>query len=149
MKAEDIPYKYAHCYATETQCVQAGHCLHRHAARQNEKQPKPYSVVLCITPTYVAQVAAGESCKHYRPDTLFRYARGMKRLFDVVPRSLYPQVRKRVMQVFSCERIFYYAQKGEYLISPKEQERINSIFTQAGLPTPLFDEYVTQPDWKA
>ena len=53
------------------------------------------------------------------------------------------------MQVFSCERIFYYAQKGEYLTSPEEQKRINAIFSKAGLPAPSFDEYVTQPNWRA
>ena len=148
MKAEDIPYDYTYCYATDEQCTQTGHCLRRHAAKMNEEQPEPYSAVSCVTPTYVAKVTTGKPCKHYRSDTPLRYARGMNHLFDDVPRSLDPQVRQRVMQVFSCERIFYYAQTGEYLTSPEEQKRINAIFSKAGLPDPSFDEYVTQPNWR-
>ena len=55
MKAEDIPYDYTYCYATDEQCTQTGHCLRRHAAKMNEEQPEPYSAVSCVTPTYVGK----------------------------------------------------------------------------------------------
>lgn len=149
MQIEDIPYDYALCYATDEQCGRASHCLRRQAARLNEEQEKPRSVAYCVTPTYVTRVSTGTPCEHFRPDTPLRYARGMSHLFDAVPRSIYSQVRKRVMQVFSCERIFYYAQKGEYLTSPDEQKRILSIFAQTGLPEPSFDAYEMRPNWEA
>ena len=96
MKTEDIPYDYTYCYATDEQCTQTGHCLRRHAAKMNEEQPEPYSVVSCVTPTYVAKVATGKPCKHYRSDTPLRYARGMNHLFDDVPQIGRASCRERV-----------------------------------------------------
>ena len=112
-----------------------------------EDLAQPREILSCITPTYVNRVATGQSCVHFRSDALLRYARGMKTLFDDVPKGKYASVRSRVMNCFSCERIFYYAQKGEQLISPKEQERIANVFKNVGLPVPLFDQYELYPDW--
>ncbi len=147
MKINDIPYNYAHCYATSEQCSQSHHCLRGHAARMNEELAMPTESLLCITPRYVAQVAEGRTCTHFRSDVLLRYARGMKKLFDLVPKVKYAAVRAQVMNCFSCERVFYYAQKGDQIISPKEQLRIASVFKRAGLPEPSFDQYELYPDW--
>ena len=148
MKIDDVPYGYAHCYASDEQCAQRKTCLRSHAARMNEEDlAKPREILSCITPTYINRVATGETCTYYRSDTLLRYARGMKTLFDAVPKGQYTAVRSRVIGCFSCERIFYYAQKGEQLISPKEPARIASVFKNAGLPIPQFDQYELYPDW--
>lgn len=147
MQINDIPYNYAHCYATPRQCAQSNRCLRSHAARMNEELVKPKEAVLCITSGYVERVAAGEACAHFRSDALLRHARGMKTLFDVVPKVKYATVRRQVMSCFSSERLFYYAQKGNQLISPKEQLRIVSVFKRAGLAEPSFDEYELYPDW--
>lgn len=150
MNIEDIPYGYAYCYATPNQCPDSPHCLRHHAACMNEEVlPDPPEAVCCITPTYVERVAKGEPCRHFRSDEPLRYARGMSKVFDAVPRKQYPSVRNRVINCFSCERIFYYAQKGEQLISPAQQERIAAIFEQMGLATPPFDRYELRPNWDA
>ena len=148
MKIDDIPYNYAHCYATLEQCPKSSQCLRSHAARMNEEDvAKPQEVLYCITPAYVGRVAAGQACGHFRSDIPLRFARGMKNLFDDVPKGKYATIRTQVMRCFSCQRIFYYAQKGDQLISPKEQERILAVFKNAGLPVPLFDKYELCPDW--
>ena len=148
MKIDDIPFQYAYCYATAKQCEQSNRCLRSHAARMNEEDlAMPREVLSCITPAYVNRVAAGETCIHFRSDTPLRYARGMKILFDIVPKGQYNTVRSKVINCFSCERVFYYAQKGEQLISPNEQEQIIAIFKNSGLSAPLFDKYELCPDW--
>lgn len=149
MKIDDIPYNYAYCYATEQQCAQSTQCLRHHAARMNEEDTaNPREVVPCVTPAYINRVAAGETCMHFRSDKPLRFAKGMEALFDVVPKGKYSIVRQRVMNSFSSERVFYYAQKGDHLISPKEQEQIATIFKNAGLSAPVFDHYEMFPDWK-
>lgn len=148
MKVDDVPCSFAHCYATEEQCGKRQQCLRHHAARMNEEDlAKPKEILMCITQDYVDRVAKGEDCKHFRSDTPLRYARGMKALFDAVPKKQYATIRMRVMNCFSCERTFYYVQKGEQLISPAEQVRINAVFKTAGLTVPQFDRYELHPEW--
>lgn len=148
MKVDDVPFSFAHCYAKEEQCGKRQQCLRHHAARMNDEYlAKPKEMLMCITPDYVSRVAKGEDCKHYRSDKLLRYARGMKVLFDSVPKSQYATIRTRVINCFSCERTFYYAQKGEQLISPAEQSSIASVFIKEGLPIPQFDKYELHPEW--
>ena len=148
MKIDDIPFGYAYCYATAEQCAQSNKCLRSHAARMNEEDlATPQIILSCITPAYISRIAGGEACTQFRSDTPLRFARGMKALFDAVPKGQYATIRTRVMNCFSCERVFYYAQKGNQLISPKEQMRIASVFEKAGLPVPMFDKYELSHDW--
>lgn len=149
MDYEDIPYGYAHCYATVEQCPKCDKCLRHHAAEMNEAQTSPYERVNCVTTTYINKVATGQSCAHYRSTEPLRYARGMESIFDNVPKKLYQQLRNRVVGCFSCERIFYYAQNGKQLISPAQQRRIAHIFETMGLPAPVYTRYVMRPNWEA
>jgi len=93
-------------------------------------------------------VAKGEACREFRSDTPMRYARGMRRLFDHIPKAQYHSVRYDVINVFSSERAFYYAQKGDQLISPDQQAEITTIFNEYELPAPKFDSYEQRPDWE-
>ncbi len=147
MRIENIPFDYAYCYATAQQCTLSAQCLRHHAAQLNEEQTKPRERLITISPTYIERVAQGEKCGHFRSDVPLRYALGMKHLFDVVPKVHYSHVRKRVMGVFSSERLFFYAQKGEHLISPEQQSKIAHIFQQVGLEAPVFESYELHPDW--
>lgn len=149
MKVDDVPCSFAHCYATEEQCGKRQRCLRHHAARMNEEDlAKPKEILMCITQDYVNRVAKGEDCIHFRSDTPLRYARGMKVLFDDVPKSQYAAIRQRVISCFSCRRIFFYAKKGEQLISPAEQAHIEYVFKSAGMPAPRFDRYELFPEWR-
>lgn len=147
MNYEDIPYGYAHCYATAEQCPQCNHCLRHHAAVMNEALATPNERVNCVTTAYIHKVASGHSCAHFRSDEPLRYARGMKGIFDMVPKKLYPQVRNQVINCFSSERVFYYAQNGQQLISPSQQQRIAHVFEAIGLAAPTYTQYVMRPNW--
>ena len=117
MKVDDIPYGYTYCYATAEQCAQSNQCLRSHAARMNEEDlAKPQIILSCITSAYINRIALGETCTQFRSDAPLRFARGMKILFDVVPKGQYATLRTQVMNCFSCERVFYYAQKGDQQI---------------------------------
>ena len=117
--------------------------------RSEEDLSKPREIVSCVTPIYLASVASGKACRHFRSDAPLRYARGMKKLFDAVPKGQYGTIRTKVMNCFSSERVFYYAQRGDQLISPKEQARISAVFKSAGFTVPMFDTYELSPDWTA
>ena len=148
MQIEEIPFGYASCYATDKECAKAVHCLRRQVARLYQLQPEPPTTNYCVTPAYVAQLAKGEACREFRSDAPMRYARGMRRLFDHIPKAQYHSVRYDVMNVFSSERAFYYAQKGDQLISPEQQAEITTIFNEYELPAPQFDSYEQRPDWE-
>lgn len=66
----------------------------------------------------------------------------------ISPKPQYHSVRYDVMNVFSSERAFYYAQKGDQLISPEQQAEITTIFNEYELPAPQFDSYEQRPDWE-
>lgn len=111
MKIEEIPFGYASCYATDKECAKATHCLRRQVARLYQLQPEPPTTNYCVTPAYVAQVAKGEACREFRSDAPMRYARGMRRLFDHIPKAAVPQ------RALRCnERV---QQRARFLLRPK------------------------------
>ena len=147
MNYEEIPYEYAHCYATAAKRDRCESCLHHQVAMMNESLATPHEEAMCITAAYIDKVASGTPCTHYRSNVPLRYACGMEGLFDLVPKSLYPDLRHRVMDCFSSERAFYYAQNGKQLISPDTQQSIIREFEQAGLPAPVFTHLELRVNW--
>ena len=114
---------------------------HRQRMRESSTLPSPPS---CPTISVATRTADNELLRN----APMRYARGMRRLFDHIPKAQYHSVRYDVMNVFSSERAFYYAQKGDQLISPEQQAEITTIFNEYELPAPQFDSYEQRPDWE-
>lgn len=144
---KEVPYNYSVCYASEADCPLRNHCLRSLAAQAFEALPEPPETQRCVTPTYVRRAKASGKCANFRSDKKLRYARGMRRLFDLVPKGRYTDIRWSVIRAFSSERVFYYAQAGDTFIPPETQAEILDIFAQAGLPEPQFDTYVERYDW--
>lgn len=144
---QEVPYNYAVCYASPTECKLRQHCLRSLAAQAMEQLPEPPVATRAITRPYVLRSEGGQKCAQFRTDAKRRYACGMVRLFDPVPKGVYPEVRRSVIRAFSSERAFYYARGGDTFISPEQQQHIADIFAKASLPSPEFDAYVDRYDW--
>lgn len=147
MSEKEIPFGYASCYATDAQCSKAANCLRRRVAELKKMQNEMPNTDFCISPAYVERVEKGQTCSEYRSIDLQKYARGMSRLFDNVTKRLYPDVRERVIEVFSSRRSFYYALRSDVPISPEEQVKIAAVFDEYGYSAPQFDSFEMLHNW--
>jgi hypothetical protein len=68
--------------------------------------------------------------------------------YCVTPAYVAQVAKGEACREFRSERAFYYAQKGDQLISPEQQAEITTIFNEYELPAPQFDSYEQRPDWK-
>ena len=94
---EDIPFKYAHCFATDGQCPQRSGCLHALITELPMKTSQYASnIITAIDPRYVASLHGKGGCTFYRSSDLKRYACGMSRMFDAVPSRIVSEVRRCV-----------------------------------------------------
>jgi len=146
---QDVPDGYEYCFAGNGKCPKASSCLRAIAAQllSGSEAPQPQSV-RAVNPFYVGSLSGSSTCARYRSNEPRHYARGMMHLFDEVPAKLLPDVRRRVMGCFSCERYYYHCRKGERLISPEEQQRVARVFKEAGIGNqPKFDGYEYALAW--
>ena len=77
---EDIPFEYAHCFATDGQCPQRSGCLHALITELPMKTSQYASnIITAIDPRYIASLHGKGGCTFYRSSDLKRYACGMSR----------------------------------------------------------------------
>lgn len=147
---QDIPKRYAYCFAGIGVCPKANTCLRAIAAQTIIDSPEqPVKVIESINPVYVQRLTPADSCPYYRNNQPVRYAKGMTQLFEDLPLRQARSVRLQVMRCFSCTSFFYESRKGLRLISPKEQEDIRKVFRSAGVNSePKFDEYQYSLAWE-
>ena len=92
---EDIPFEYAHCFATDGQCPQRSGCLHALITELPMKTSQYASnIITAIDPRYIASLHGKGGCTFYRSSDLKRYACGMSRMFDAVPSRIVSEVRR-------------------------------------------------------
>lgn len=146
---QDIPKKYALCFAGKNTCPKAQTCLRAIAAQLlGESEGRPSPVIDTVNPIYIGRLASPEDCACYRSSEPARFAKGMTRLFDEIPLKQAHLIRMKVMRCFSCESVFYQSRKGTRLISPEEQEAILHVFRSAKLDiTPQYDEFRYEVAW--
>lgn len=146
---EDIPFKYAHCFATDRQCPQRSGCLHALITELPMKTSQYASnIITAIDPRYVASLHGKGGCTFYRSSDLKRYACGMSRMFDAVPSRIVSEVRRCVRNCFTCRSYYFASRKGKRLISPAEQAEIASVF-RALCPElrPIYDSFEERYEW--
>ena len=146
---EDIPYSYAHCFATDEQCPQRPECLRALIAGLPIKASRNEGLVTStVDPRYIASLHGKGGCALYRSSVPRRYARGMSQMFDEVPSKVANEVRKKVQRCFTCRSYYFTSRKGERLISPHEQQLIAAVFHQL-CPNlqPVYDSIEEAYEW--
>ena len=133
---------------------------HRQRMRESSTLPSPPS---CPTISVATRTADNELLRNARLRSTSSERRSVPRVSQwrphairprhaptvrPYPQSAVPQRALRCNDVFSSERAFYYAQKGDQLISPEQQAEITTIFNEYELPAPQFDSYEQRPDWE-
>ncbi|KXB85286.1 hypothetical protein HMPREF3034_00275 [Prevotella sp. DNF00663] len=140
------PADYVVCMLTEGKCALSASCLRSKMFAANVDEKQTYMHML--NPYALADGLSGTPCTYYRSAQKQQLARGMLHIFDNVPRKIYPEVRRAVMDCFSSYRQFYYCRKGEKLISPSAQNAVMEVFKRYRLDTEhLFDAYEEGFDW--
>lgn len=137
---EQVPYGFIHCL--NPQCPQAATCL-RHIAYELAPKDKPYFNI--INPK--SQIGTVLSCPHYLSDEPIRYAKGFRKLIDLLTIGKEANFRNTVISSFGRKN-YYLTRNGDRLLSPAEQQVILNAAHKAGLSTDdLFDEYEYHYSW--
>ena len=131
---EDVPERWAVC--PNDKCPRAHECLRHHAytlAPSTEKQR------LSIMP----QAWQGGDCTEFAEDRPQQLAWGMKELFNGIPEWKATAIRHEMFGLFGAERTYYRYRRGEYVITPKQQQDLTELFARHGITAPLHYDYVT------
>lgn len=136
-----VPYSFGVCASSD--CPQASTCL-RHIAL--EHAPVKYPFLPTLTPQKLAAMQG--KCEYYCPNITVRYAKGFTRTAESLTVRVADTFRWRLIGHFGRKN-YYLARKGEYLLSPAEQQFIICQAKDLGLQLDdYFDEYVDGYRWR-
>lgn len=134
-----IPAQFAVCLHGD--CPMATTCLHQVAY---EEMVMKNEYLYFINPT---RCVKDQTCKHYRSSQPEIFARG----FTNFQKKMYPgqyETFKHLLIGYFSRNCFYERRRGDYAISPKEQQIILKALFQAGVTEELkFDSYEERINW--
>lgn len=135
-----MPVGYAVCVHAD--CEQAEHCLRRKAYETMSQTAERMTVV---NPERCTKSA---NCPYFRDSTPVQYARGFKGMRAKMTSNQYNVFRRTLTAAFS-QNPYYERMRGDYGLSPREQNVVQSALHKAGIKEELnFDAYETQYDWE-
>lgn len=134
-----VPVNYAHCL--ETDCPLGARCLCRLAA---DCLPDDLEQFYAVNPR---RVRHNEQCPYFRPAVTVRMARAFTRAIGSVPMANIPKVEQAMTALYN--RSYYFRmRRGEYLLTPQQQEQIARTLAKYGAAQPVeFDAYEDAIDW--
>ena len=141
LRHTDVPPSFAVCFIDA--CPRHADCLHYVAGQavcpQRDHGPAVFPCAL----------KADNSCRFFYQIRIIRAAWGFKSLFRNVRHEDYNMLRNNVMALFGCDRNFYRYNKGDYKLTPEQQERVLAVFRRLGYDTTdfHFDHYEEQVDF--
>ena len=135
----EVPQNYLHCL--NASCRYSADCLRFKIGTLVNNKVASFAIV---NPAYIAEQ---EECLYFQPDSLIRYAFGITHLYDNLPHTLYPKIKKQIYNHFGHS--YYYRIRKKILpIKPEDQDFIRKLFIKAGIDAePVFDEYREQYDF--
>ena len=129
---KDAPRDWAICFQND--CPLSDHCL-RHA------------VALLAPPTLTHHTTVlpaareGDHCRLFATAEPVRLARGMKGIMTGIPSGTATDLRQGLYAIFGSCPHFYRYRKGDYPITPEQQERVAALFHKHGITTePHYDK---------
>ncbi|MBR1682418.1 MAG: hypothetical protein IJ700_03565 [Bacteroidaceae bacterium] len=129
---KDAPHDWAICFQDD--CPRRERCL-RHA------------VALLAPPalthhaTVLPAAREGDPCSLFATAEPVRLARGMKGIMQGVPKGQTTDIRQGLYGIFSSCPHFYRYRRGDYDITPEQQERVAALFRKHGITTePHYDK---------
>ena len=132
LRYEDVPDQWAVC--PNDQCPRAQECL-RH--RAYTLMPASEKQRLSVMP----QAWQSGECTEFAEDRPQQLAWGMKRLFNGIPEWKATAIRHELYDLFGAERTYYRFRRGEYVITPKQQQDIADLFARHGITEPRQYDY--------
>ena len=135
----DVPGNFALCL--NNGCPLAGRCLH-HIVRT--MVPSKELILHVFNPE---AVKGGENCLYFRELKLDRYAKGFTQMQEEMKPGQYTLFSGSLMAYWG-RNPYYVRRRGEYLLSPTEQEHVRKVLRQVGVADDLeFDGYVYRINW--
>ncbi|MCD8269753.1 MAG: DUF6078 family protein [Parabacteroides sp.] len=136
----NVPQGYPLCLNRE--CPHASTCLKQLAEQAMPDDKKYWNI---ISPRY--QAAQQGECSDYRPDKKIYYAQGFMNILGELTVNQYNSVVLGLIRMFG-KRSYYRVRKGERLLSPAEQKKVQNLFKRNGVEQPWeFDAYIEDYEW--
>lgn len=128
-----VPFDWLLCYVSD--CSRKEECMRYKACQW---MPSGVTHHPCVLPS----AAAKKQCPHFRPVKKVRVATGFRNIFvDVKARDI-AQMRSELAAYLGSRATFYRYRKGDYLLSPSQQEWIRHLFRRYGYGEGItFDGY--------
>jgi hypothetical protein len=120
-----IPSGFLMCLNGE--CAKAGSCLRRLAEESTPPTVERYCIV---NPKYLAALQG--DCPYYRAAEKQHYAKGFINMLGNLPHNKIEAVVHKLISQFGRNR-YYRLRKGEYLLSPENQQKVLDIIENSGV----------------
>lgn len=131
---KNVPDRWAICY--NDNCLLAGKCLRRYAAKQAPEQ---------LESTYVVTSNAtntGSSCRWFVTNEPIQTAYGFKHLYDNVRHKDYPYLKAAITAMLGGRSNYYRYNSGERSLSPSQQQAIAQLMASMGYTdAPQFEHF--------
>lgn len=137
--SKEVPENYALCLREDCPC--ASTCLRRLACKPMMER---FTYLRVLNPD---RCVPGSSCPYYRDSTPVVYARGFKGMQSRMLPAQYQKFRELLSGQSNLNK-FYLWRRGEFALSPEEQNQVLWALRQAGVTDELpFDRYEESICW--
>lgn len=137
--SKEVPENYALCLREDCPC--ASTCLRRLACKPMMER---FTYLRVLNPD---RCVPGSSCPYYRDSTPVVYARGFKGMQSRMLPAQYQKFRELLSGQSNLNK-FYLWRRGEFALSPEEQNQVLWALRQAGVTDELpFDHYEESICW--
>ena len=126
LRAEDVPSSWLICYNNE--CPMRDECLRYYVA------PIVGSNLDHGPAVYPSALVDGK-CRFYVDKQPIRLAWGFRPLFTKVRHEDYATLRWKVMALFSSDSKFFRYNRGDFKLTPEQQQEVLDIFRRKGYDT--------------
>ena len=120
---QDMPSSWEQCFNNE--CDKCNECLHYATAQQlPNDQTRGYAI-------YPSAYRNGK-CKYFKKVETVRMAYGFNHFLNEVKKKDVKVLREHLFRYFGGRTPYYRYNRGEYLLSPKQQQYILGLFAKYG-----------------
>lgn len=130
IRPEDVPSSFLLCFHPD--CPRRADCL-RHVAGEPAGRVRDHGA--CVFPS---ALNSDGQCRFFRPVRTIRSAWGFRPLFDRVRHEDYALLRTQVMLLSGSRSRFFRYNRGDYRLTPEQQEQVLDIFRRQGYDTAEF-----------
>lgn len=133
-----VPYQWAYCF--NEQCPRHDDCAAYLSSKFLKESPDYGNAIY-------PNACRDGACRHFKRARVVRTAWGFSHLFDNVKKKDAERLKTRLMNYFGNRSYYYRYKRGDYHLSPAQQEWISNLFKRYGYDEVNFQYYKNEIDF--